>query len=132
VTAWVTKVRGDATAPIAAEFECPDHGRFELTAPRDQLPDSAPCPRWKPSTADPAVPVVRCGAVSPWCFPSPGAARVKLGEVVQGKVMEYPPEHVCLDTRPLADGMPLGEWRAKQENITRDLGLKRARAMRSR
>jgi hypothetical protein len=112
------KFRGDPTAPIASEFECAQHGRFELTQPRDQLPDATPCPT--------------CAAPSPWRFPAPGAARVKLGEVVQGKVMEYPPEHVCLDTRPLADGMPLAEWKAKQQSITRDLALKRARAMRSR
>ena len=126
------KFRGDSTAPIAAEFCCSEHGLFEITVPRDQLPDHAPCPRWKSSTDDAAVPVIRCAELSPWRFPSPGATRVKLGEVAQGKVMEYPPEHVCLDTRPLADGMPLSEWRSKQEGITRDVALKKSRAMRSR
>jgi hypothetical protein len=130
--AFTIKLGGDPSAPIAAEFECPVHGRFESTLPRDQLPDALPCPRWKASTVDEAIPVVRCARPSPWRFPAPGATRVKLGELTQGKVMDYPPESVCLDTRPLADGMPYSEWKAKQNNISRDLALKHARSMRSR
>lgn len=114
---WLRKFRGDNTAPIAADYECPAHGRFEATLPRvaGEAPDTTPCPV--------------CGAPATWCVPSP-RGRVKPGEVVQGKVMEYPPESVCLDTRPLADGMPYSEWKAKQDKITRDIGLKRSREMR--
>lgn len=112
------KIRGDASAPIAAEFECPVHGRFEATMPRDRMPDALPC--------------LSCDEPSPWRFPAPGAARVKLGELVRGKSDERPPESIMLDTRPLADGMPLAEWRAKQADISRDIALSKARSMRSR
>lgn len=114
---WLRKFRGDSTAPILSDFECPAHGRFEATTPRVDggAPDSTPC-----ST---------CGASSAWRMPAPRTA-VKAGEVVQGKVMEYPPERVCLDTRPLADGMPVHEWRQKQDAITRDIGLELSRAKR--
>jgi len=108
---WTIKVRGAPSTYEAAEYECPAHGRFAATVPRP-APDNYPC--------------AECGHASAWRFPTPHG-RVKLGEVAQGKVMEYPPESVCLDTRPLADGMPLAEWKAKQRNITRDIGLKRAR-----
>lgn len=114
---WIRKFRGDNTAPITSDYDCAEHGRFEATLPRvgGEAPDTTPCPT--------------CGAPATWCVPSP-RGRVKPGEVVQGKVMEYPPEQVCLDTRPLADGMPLAEWKAKQNKITRDLGLKRSRELR--
>lgn len=108
---WSIKVRGAPTTYEVAEYECPVHGRFAVTVARP-APDDYECPV--------------CGFAAGWCFPTPHGS-VKPGEVVQGKVMEYPPESVCLDTRPLADGMPLSEWRARQQNITRDIGLKRAR-----
>lgn len=109
---WITKVRGDSKAPIAADYECEACGWFALTVSRP-APDTQPCPT--------------CSAPAPWRFPMPHG-RVKPGEIVKGKVMEYPPESVCLDTRPLADGVPYHEWKAKQGVITRDLGLKRSRA----
>lgn len=120
---WLRKFRGDSTAPILAEYECPVHGRFEVTVPRP-APDTMECPELV--ELDP-IEAVECSMDSPWRFPMPRTS-VKAGEAVKGKVMEYPPEHVVMDTRPLADGVPYGEWRAKQDAITRDLGLKRARA----
>jgi hypothetical protein len=41
------------------------------------------------------------------------------GSVSRG-AREEPPSPGCLDTRPLADGMPLREWRAKQRAYRRD------------
>lgn len=113
---WHIKVHSNPGSPIRGDYECPTDGRFEHTTVRDERGDP-------PAT----VACPSCGADSPW-RPSAPVARVKLGEVVQGKVMEYPPEAVCLDTRPLAEGMPLSEWRSKQEAITRDINLRRHRA----
>lgn len=115
---WLRKFRGDATAPIRADYECPVHGRFDVTIARvdGDAPDETACPT--------------CGRMSCWRPPAPHG-RVKAGEVVQGKTMEYPPQAVCADTRPLADGMPLAEWRRKQESVTRDINIKKSRARHS-
>lgn len=122
---WFMKTRGDSTAPILAEYECPVHGRFELTVLRP-APDVMPCDFEIESCGNDI-----CGQPAPWCFPLPRVT-VKAGEVVQGKVMEYPPDAVCLDTRPLAEGMPYGEWKAKQDKITADINLKRHRQRQGR
>lgn len=139
---WILRLRGDATAPILAEYECPVHGRFEITVPRP-APDAAPCPAAPDEgcamcgaldgeRCDPWCPrrLVTCGLSSPWRFPLPRVG-VKHGEVVTGKVMDYPPSNVCLDTRALADDpSPSGyaKWKDKQMAITRDEGLRRARS----
>jgi hypothetical protein len=138
--AWIFRRRGNGGgAPMSAEYECPVHGRFTETVARDtngDPPGSMPCtsvvhdgridPPCCPIDAPCEWHGVDCGESSQWRISAP-AGRVKAGEVVQGKVTEYPPDHACLDTRPLADGMPLHEWRAKQDRITRDAGLKRVR-----
>lgn len=116
---WTLKVRSNPGSPIAANYECPAHGVFTATVPRDASgdpPAEIPCPELEdvlPMSGN------RCGLTSPW-RPTAPLGKVKLGQVVQGKVGEYPPDHMCLDTRELGDGMPKHEWRAKQEKITRD------------
>lgn len=125
---WILKLRGDSSAPILAEYECPVHGRFEVTAPRP-APDVTPCPVELdvPYTkGDTVVTFHRCCTPSPWRFPMPHG-RVKAGEVIQGKSDPRPPGEVMLDTRPLADGMPYSEWKAKQDKITADLNINRHR-----
>lgn len=122
---WIFKRRGDRTAPLRAEYLCPIHGRFELTV--DRVNGDAPSEATCPASLDGLVLV--CRITSPWVISAP-AGHVKAGEIVRGKVMDYPPESVCLDTRPLAEGMPYSEWKAKQDTITRDINLKRSRANR--
>lgn len=133
---WTLKVRSNPGAPMTADYECPGHGYFSVTVARDENgdpPAAAPCPAATDSigtNVDSGEQVsLRCGRPSPWRISAP-LGRVKLGEVTQGKVMDYPPGAVCMDTRPLADGMPVHEWRAKQEAITRDINLKRHREAR--
>ena len=124
---WLLKLRGDSTAPIAAEYECPVHGRFTVTVPRPE-PDEQPCA--VELNPDPAGAIRHpCGRPSPWRFPTP-LGRVKLGELAKGKSDPRPPGSVMLDTRPLADGMPYSEWKKGQDAITRDLNLKWHRARR--
>ena len=133
---WILRSRGDPTAPIAAEYECPVHGRFTLTVKRP-APDKMPCPVTveiehhceDPPCMDCGFTQWQCLEMAPWRFPTP-LGKVKAGEVSQGKVMEYPPDRVCLDTRPLAEGMPYAEWKAKQDNVTRDINLARHRSRR--
>lgn len=127
---WILKERGDTTGTVRLEYLCPMHGRFELDVPRGESSDSAPCPeqvcRWGESED-----WFACGEHSPWS-PTIGLARVKVGEVVRGKVDEYPGEKHVMNTQALADGMPLAEFKARRAAVHRDISLERVRKLRSR
>jgi hypothetical protein len=138
---WKLTERSNPGAPIRSDYECPVHGYFEATLPRDESgdpPETAECSASKLRIClncdDEAcagcgdwVGVIKCGAASPW-RPSAPLTRSKLGELDQGKVFDYSmPDRAVLDTRPLADGMPMHEWRAKQLAITRDAAIAQRR-----
>ena len=112
---WVVKVRGDAKALMAAEYECPVHGRFGITAPRDEIPDELPCPV-ETERYDGRFRSMReyCGLTSPWCFPSP--ARTKVQRVYaarKGKDPEPPPN--TMNWQALAyDEMSPDDWHAAE------------------
>lgn len=107
------KVRGAAKYTVR-EYECDLCGVFAETVETPH-PGSRPCPT--------------CGRPSPLVV-SAVAGRVKLGEVSRGKVADAPSPY-ALDTRPLAEGMPLAEfkqkraklWREKREREWKDKGL---------
>lgn len=84
---------------ILSDYRCSTCGPFEALAPSDA--DAVDCPE--------------CGERSPW-MPAPVHGRVRLGEVVRGKVAK-PDSPMFLDTRDLGAGMPLKEWRAKRDKI---------------
>ncbi len=113
---------------IVNEYLCPTHGRFERTDERATAPDVAPCPvtitdeceicgampdeeHGRGCYADSSDLIV-CGATSPWC-PSAPATHLPVGIVQTGSSQERPPN--ALDTRPLADGMPLREWKKMEQ-----------------
>lgn len=110
---YVVKIRG-AGQYIVREYECPDCGAFAMTVERPS-PEVYACPG--------------CGKESTM-IASAVAGRVKLGEVSRGGVAEAPSPY-ALDTRPLAEGMPLSEfkqkraklWREKREREWKDKGL---------
>lgn len=58
-----------------------------------------------------------CGEMAVRCL-SAVRGSVKLGEVTRGRSEPPPPE--VLDTRPLADGMPLAEFRARRRKYHAD------------
>lgn len=131
---FTIKMRGDSTAPIVAEYECPIHGIFSVTVPRP-APDTYRCQEIveishsceNPPCGDCGYNQRECDEISQYRFPTPGAMRTKRGEVSTGKVMDYPPEAVCMDTRPLADGMPYDQWKAGRAKVHRDESLRRVR-----
>jgi len=91
---------------ICNEYCCPKHGRFDCLVDTP-APDAVDCPE--------------CEMPSPWVISAP-YGRLKRGEVTQGRVAE--PEHPGqMDTRPLADGMPLNEWKKQREKVRRDQTL---------
>lgn len=90
---------------LLSEYRCPDHGIFEATVQRDangDAPDEQPCQD--------------CGEPSPWTIsaPHPKVLSVPCSAVSRGGDMsERHPG--MLDTRPLAEGMPMKEWRGVQD-----------------
>lgn len=84
---------------ILSDYECATCGIFEALAPSDC--DAMPCPE--------------CGERAPWS-PSPVHGRVRLGEVVRGKVAK-PDSPMFLDTRSLGEGEPLREWKARRAKL---------------
>ena len=92
-----------------SEFQCADCGIFEELVERP-VPDEHPCPV--------------CGTDASWVMSAPHG-KVKIAEVQRGKSDERPPW--ALDTRDLADGMPMHEWRAKQDKLDRDRRIKKNR-----
>lgn len=123
---WVLKERGDTGGTVRLEYRCPVHGLFAIDVPRAFSPDTARC-----ISRDGVPAGMSCNELSNW-VPTVGAARVRLGEVAQGKSDARPPEDIVMDTRPLADGMPLHEFRERRKKIHRDIALKHARSLRTR
>jgi len=127
---FVIKIRGSADREIAAEYMCPEHGRFTLTTARDangDAPGEAPCPAKKPT--DPAARAVLmmggeseevaswmgCHEPSPYVISAPrvGVRRV---EAVKGG-WEKPARKTFLDTRNLGEGQDIDEWRENRAAI---------------
>lgn len=79
---------------ILAEYECTDHGRFEVIEDHEAQ-DTRPCPE--------------CGNASAWCFPAP-SIKPNYASVTQGK-RERPAGF--LSTEAIADGMSTSEYKAK-------------------
>lgn len=126
---FTIRVRGAPHATELADYECPEHGRFEAAVARP-APDTAPCPE-RQESGECSFPCVR-GFESPWRISAPGSVLVRRGEVVQGKVDAHPGDHYVMDTRPLADGMPLKEFKERRAKVHRDIVLKQMRKMTGR
>lgn len=112
---FITKVRG-AGGLIVAEYRCPLHGVFEATVQRNESGDA---PDWQCCEALDEWEEV-CNEPSPWTISAPKQRVVSVTPTaaIRGGDMKDRPAHM-LDTRPLAEGMPLSQWKAKQREITR-------------
>ena len=94
-------------ALIAADYLCPEHGRFDSLEVRGEgglAPAERPCEI--------------CGAPSSRAMSAP-LFKPQRGAVSQGK--EAPRDSpLIMDTKPLADGMPYHEWKAKRDKLFED------------
>jgi len=98
---YTVKLRGSSSAPIAADYMCETCGPFETIVARP-APDEIPCDQ--------------CAAPATWL---PCAPRIKHPLFVschRGKADEKPYPEAC-DTEPLADGMPLHEWKKRRAEM---------------
>lgn len=118
---FIVKTRG-AGGLFMAEYICPIHGRFERVVERDNggAPSAMQC------TAligygidlgyDESGVAVACGQWSPYAISAPKTKvdSMPCTAVVRGGDMKERPPGM-LDTRPLAEGMPMSEWRKVQK-----------------
>lgn len=97
------KIRG-AGGLVVAEYRCEACGDFEETLQRDangDPPDVCPCP----GCGEPAAWTISAPQMQVWSVPCVATVR-------GGDMTDRPPG--MLDTRPLAEGMKMSEWRKQQ------------------
>lgn len=108
---------------MMAEYLCPEHGRFEQLVERDENgnpPAEAKCMEWLPQENPELVghdhPTTYCGQWSEYVISAAtGKADSMPARAVTrgGDMKDRPPG--MLDTRPLAEGMPMSEWKKLQK-----------------
>ncbi len=109
-----------------AEFECPFHGRFELTVPRDTNGDPPEAAKCRAVCGEGVSEEdTLCLEMSPWCISAP-MGRVRTAEVQRGRV-DKPDSPMYLDTRELGEGMPYDDWRAKRDKLYEERRHKEAK-----
>lgn len=96
------------------EFRCPAGHRSESLEDRAAPAAVVACP----TCGDPAARTV-----------SAGHRRVPIASVERGSGRDRPPPSHALDTRPLAEGMPHHEWKARQSALKRDERLRQIRSL---
>ena len=101
-------IRGSPSPTIAAEYECPEHGRFELDVERSKsgdAPDMIACPIHPD-----------CGLLAIWCISSPLCRVRKVEAMTRGK-WQKPERSPWTDTSAIAEGQPLYEWKEDRARI---------------
>jgi hypothetical protein len=127
---FTIKRRG-TPSPIAAEYLCPKHGRFDIVVARDENgdpPGEVKCERWLTQQETEAdghqwygYPTLYCGEWSELVLSAPRVKKLFTPTaVVKGKADDRPtPLH--MDHSAVADGkITMGEWREQRENVWRD------------
>jgi hypothetical protein len=123
---WTYRRRENPGSEVSADYECPIHGRFTRAVVRDENGDPPQVVRCKcPATG--AEEWGMCGMPAAWRPSAPGAVHIRRAELVRGGGSERPPDRHVMDTRPLADGMPLDEFKARRAAVHRDEALRRVR-----
>ena len=111
---------------LMAEYSCPEHGVFEAIVERDAAGDApvemrCPASLFVDSADDCCHDCAGlCDRLSPRIMSAPKVRKdtVLPTALVKGGDTERRPG--MLDTRPLADGMPMKEWKKLQKGITED------------
>lgn len=113
--AFTVKTRG-AGGMMVAEYLCPVHGRFEELVERDGNGDAPPTRVCMETTGRTERFHHFCGQISQFAIsaPRPKVLSVPVYAAQRGGDMKERPPGM-LDTRPLAEGMPLAEWKKVQQ-----------------
>jgi hypothetical protein len=121
---------------LVAEYRCPTHGVFEALVQRDpngDAPDAQPCFYVLDDSGDPDLDhlpsaqeeddtnTTFCCGISPWTISAPSVANdaLKVRAVSLGGDMKDRPPGM-LDTRGLAEGMKMSEWKKIQRDKQRE------------
>jgi hypothetical protein len=113
---FVVKVRGSPPCTAIADYECPVHGRFELTVPRDpngDPPSVVVC--LVPADVQPENGFSPCGHRAEYRISAP-LVRVRRVEAVKG-AWQKPERKTFTDTRNLGEGQPLHEWKEDRARV---------------
>jgi len=123
MTAWKLTVRTSPGSLIAAEYECPVHGRFALDVSRGEDGD----PPREVRCVKVGLGAVRqgdawiqipCGAAAAHVISAPGIARVKkVTAAVRGSDNVKPEFSTWTDTTNLAEGQDLDDWKADRAKV---------------
>lgn len=122
---WKITVRAAPGALIAAEYECPVHGRFCIDVPRDvdgDPPDFAACPAWRPRPDPPLDSIIAdlvlpmCGELSAFVISAPGIARVRKVEAHRGGYQK-PEFSTWTDTENLGEGQDIDDWKDDRAKV---------------
>lgn len=115
---WILKTRGSPSSLTVAEYECPMHGRFELTVGRDangDPPSNYPCPMDCEDSNFPLEESVPCDLDSPWVISAP-LGHVPVASVSLGKVSKSE-RSTWTDTEALADRGAWSDWKKKRKAV---------------
>ena len=124
---WTLKVRTSPGAPMVAEFECPDHGRFERLVPRDSAGDPPSESRCEANCLPVRGVYAPCGSVSPWRISS-GAVHTQFAiSATQGKSAPKPHKNT-MDTRMIAEGQK-NKFRAQRKQLRNEERHKRVKEL---
>lgn len=128
MTGWKMTIRTAPGALIAAEYECPVHGRFAVDVPREangDPPDETACPARpsKVALVDQTTGALRwiwndepCGAQSPYVISAPGTAKVRKVEAIRGSYQK-PEFETWTNTENLGEGQDLDDWRDDRAKV---------------
>lgn len=114
---FIRKHSGDITKPVVATYTCPEHGEFDAEVERDEkgeAPDEIQCPLPPMRDPDARWDAETCGMAT-WT-PTPIACRVRRIEAIKGR-WEKPERQTFLDTRNLAEGQDIDDFRADRAAV---------------
>jgi hypothetical protein len=110
-------IRTSPGALIAAEYECPLHGRFARDVPRlenGDPPEQVAC--GAPVSLGPGRATWRCGKVSPHVISASGIARVRKVEAHRGGY-QRPEFETWTNTENLGEGQDLDDWKDDRAKV---------------
>lgn len=110
--AFTIRIRG-ASSLVSREYLCPTHGVFDdlVTSPP---PEEHACPA--------------CGTPSSRSVSAPAVHTQFVVSGSRGK-NDAKPHHRSMDTRPLAEGMPLSEWKRERAKVWDEVRHERIKKM---
>lgn len=114
---WIIKIRSEGrTKTVAADYECPLHGRFDLDVERNDAgdaPDVIPCPITVGNLETGEK--VPCGIRAEYRISAP-LARVNPLEAIKGRSQKAE-RKTWTDTTAVGEGQPLYDWHEDRAKI---------------